>query len=113
MSYSLKFTPDFTKAFKKLSKRHRSLKDDFKSFSEDLKQNPFQGVELSPGIRKIRLSITSKGKGKSGGARVITYTVVATERDGVVYFMNIYDKSDFETIDTAIIQSLIKEMGLE
>eukprot|EP00975_Prorocentrum_lima_P070323 12931290-Prorocentrum_lima.AAC.1 len=68
-----------------------------KDFVESLEKNPMQGDELSPGIRKIRLAIVSKGKGKSGGARVITYTICASESEGRVYLVDVYDKSDFST----------------
>ena len=80
-------------------------------FSRSLLENPFQGVELSPGIRKIRMAITSKGKGKSGGARVITYTVIAAEMEGRVYLMKIYDKSDYSTVDLAVLKDIAR--GLE
>ncbi len=71
-----------------------------------------QGVELAPGIRKIRLSITSKGKGKSGGARVITYTVIASEENGSVYLLEIYDKTDYSSVDIQVIKSVIERLGL-
>ncbi len=71
-----------------------------------------QGVELAPGIRKIRLSITSKGKGKSGGARVITYTVIALEENGSVYLLEIYDKTDYSSVDIQVIKSVIERLGL-
>lgn len=77
-----------------------------------LKTNPMQGVELAPGIRKIRLSITSKGKGKSGGARVITYTVIASEENGSVYLLEIYDKTDYSSVDIQVIKSVIERLGL-
>lgn len=73
--------------------------------------NPFQGIELTPGIRKIRMAITSKGRGKSGGARVITYTIVTAETEGKVYLMNVYDKSDFSTVELSVIKDIVK--GLE
>lgn len=90
MSFEVTATPDFLKSLKPLSKKYRSLKHDIAVFLKSLETNPFQGDELSPGIRKIRLAITSKGKGKSGGARVITYTVVFAENQGHVYLMDIY-----------------------
>lgn len=61
------------KEIKKLSKRYRSFKEDLKVFRESLKSNPMQGVEIAPNIRKIRMAVSSKGRGKSGGARVITH----------------------------------------
>ena len=112
MSFEIKTTSRFEKSAKALSKRHRSLKADLANFIDSLEINPFQGDELSPGIRKIRMAITSKGRGKSGGARVITYTIVITENQGSVYLMDIYDKSDFSTIDVSAIQSVISELGL-
>lgn len=110
MTFDIIPTPDFTKAFKDLAKRHRSLKDDILDFSRSLQENPFQGVELSPGIRKIRMAISSKGKGKSGGARIITYTVIAAEKEGRVYLMKIYDKSDFSTVDLAVLKRIVKSL---
>lgn len=112
MNFKTLTIPHFDKAIKALAKRHKSLKDDLILFRKSLEENPFQGTELSPGIRKIRLAITSKGKGKSGGARVITYTVFASEVNGKVYLIDIYDKSDYSTIDTKIIQSIISDLGL-
>lgn len=67
-------------------------------------------MELSPGIRKIRMVIASKGKGKSGGARVITYTIIATEMEGRIYLMNIYDKSDFSTVDLSILKNIVRNL---
>lgn len=112
MNYNIIPTPDFAKALKALAKRHRSIKDDIRALSRSLQENPFQGDELSPGVRKIRMAITSKGRGKSGGARVITYTIVAAENNGSVYLIDIYDKSDFSTVDVSVIQNIIAELGL-
>ena len=69
---------------------------------------------MSPGIRKIRMAITSKGRGKSGGARVITYTIVTTQThiDGYIYLLDIYDKSDYSSVNTDIIQAKITQLDL-
>lgn len=112
MNFDIQITPQCLKSLKTLSKRHRSLKADFTEFANSLRTDPFQGVELIPGIRKIRMAITSKGRGKSGGARVITYTILATESEGKVYIIEIYDKSDYSTIDISIIRSMIEDLGL-
>lgn len=111
MNFDIIPTPDFERAFKALAKRHRSLKQDILDFTRSLQENPFQGDELSPGIRKIRMAITSKGRGKSGGARVITYTVLAAETEGRVYLIDIYDKADYSTVDVTVIQQMIRSMG--
>lgn len=110
MNFDIIPTPDFERSFKAPAKRHRSLKNDMLEFSRSLQENPFQGVELSPGIRKIRMAIASKGKGKSGGARVITYTVITTEVEGSIYLMKIYDKSDFSTVDLSVLKEIAREL---
>ena len=81
-----------------------------KDFVESLEKNPMQGDELSPGIRKIRLAIVSKGKGKSGGARVIT--ICSSESEGRVYLVDVYDKSDFSTVSVSILKKIISEQGI-
>lgn len=112
MSFKIIPTPTFAKSLKALAKRHKSIKLDIKKFTDSLEENPLQGVELTPGVRKIRMAITSKGSGKSGGARVITYNILATEQDGEVYLLEIYDKSDYSTIKIEVIKELIENLNL-
>ena len=111
MSYNIIASENFAKSLKSLAKRYRSMKSDYAALLESLEQNPLQGVELRPGIRKIRMSITSKGRGKSGGARVITYNVITSEIEGIVYLIDIYDKSDASTVDINIIQKYVDEIN--
>ena len=87
MSFKVIPTPTFAKSLKALAKRHRSLKEEVKAFVAELERNPLQGVELTAGIRKNSMAIKSKGAGKSGGARVITYNVLVTEEEGEVYLL--------------------------
>lgn len=82
MSLEIIRTDYFTKAMKRLGKKYRTLPDDYDLFLESLQQDPHQGVEIAPHVRKVRLAITAKGRGKSGGARVITYDALVTERGG-------------------------------
>lgn len=91
-------TPDFKASAKRLSKHYPSLRDDLKGLLKSLKQNPEQGISLGGGYRKIRLSITSKAKGKSGGARVITLNCLVTEKDGEIFLVKLYDKSETESV---------------
>ena len=56
------------------------------------------------------MAIASKGKGKSGGARVITYTVVVAEMEGRVYLMQIYDKSDFSSVDLSVLKEIVIDL---
>ena len=95
MSYSVKSIPRFEKNLKKLAKKYPSLKKGYANLVKTLKENPQQGVLIGHKCYKIRLSIASKGKGKSGGARVITNFIVT---DNTVYLLSIYDKSDKETL---------------
>lgn len=59
------------------------------------------------------MAITSKGRGKSGGARVITKTIVYTETEGKIYLLEIYDKADSSTVDVAILKQIIAGLGLD
>lgn len=112
MSFEIIPTPSFAKSLKALSKRHKSMKSDIKKFIDTLEENPLQGVELTPGVRKIRMAITSRGSGKSGGARIITYNILATEQDGEVFLLEIYDKADYSTIKIEVIKNIIEALNL-
>lgn len=107
MNFDVRTTPHFEREAKALSKRYRSFKGDLKGLIEALGEEPMQGVELSPGIRKIRLAITSKGRGKAGGARVITYTICTSENTGRVYLVDVYDKADYSTVDVSAVKKMI------
>ena len=99
---------------KSLGKRYKSLKEDITELIENLKDNPFLGKDLGGGVHKIRLAIKSKGHGKSGGARVISYTDVLFETmSGSVTLLSIYDKSEQSTISDKRIQQLLKEAGVK
>ncbi len=67
MNCKISAIPSFKKDLKRLGKRYRSLKDDYKKLLVSLHENPLQGVDLGGGLHKVRMAITSKGKGKSGG----------------------------------------------
>ena len=112
MSCKISVTPDFIKALKHLSKRYKSLKDDVAALGVSLQEDPLQGKDLGKGFRKVRMSITSKGKGKSGGARVITYTVLLKEIDSELKLLTIYDKSECENLSDKELQNILKRNGL-
>ena len=103
-------TLPFLKSAKPLAKKYRSFNDDYKAFIKELAANPKMGIDLGGGYRKVRMSITSKGKGKSGGSRVITLDMV--ERNGNLYLLYIYDKSEADNVVLSVIKSLVSEMGL-
>ena len=111
MNWTIDFTKEFARGAKILKKRYKSFMSDLESFKDSIANNPFQGVELVPGIRKIRLTIESKQKGKSGGARVITLTYYVSEEEGKVHFLIIYDKSDADSVDVGVVQNYVTEIG--
>lgn len=113
MNCKITYTPDFAKALKKLSKRYRSIKQDYSQLLKDLHSNPLMGVDLGHHLRKVRMSITSKGRGKSGGARVITYTVILTQIETEIKLITIYDKSDKENISDAELLEILRHNGIE
>ena len=104
---NVKISEDFRIAYKRLKKRHKSLESDFEQLLASLLQDPLQGVELEGGVRKVRLAITSKGRGKSGGARVIIRVRIVADELQLLY---IYDKSDFENINDAYLRDIMKRM---
>ncbi|MDZ4846373.1 MAG: type II toxin-antitoxin system RelE/ParE family toxin [Chitinophagales bacterium] len=107
MTYSVEATPHFRTEAKRLSKKYRSLKEDIATLAQELAMNPRIGTGLGGDVYKVRLSITSKGKGKSGGARVITCVKVAVTK---IYLVSIYDKSEKETARDNEIRDLVKRL---
>lgn len=76
-------TTTFIRSAKAIAKKYRSFNADYQKLVAELTQNPNLGVDLGGGYRKERMAITLKGKGKSGGCRVITLNMV--ERNGCLY----------------------------
>ena len=103
-------TLPFLKSAKSLAKKYKSFNEDYKELIKELIANPKMGIDLGEGYRKVRMSISSKGKGKSGGSRVITLDMV--ERNGNLYLLYIYDKSETDNIVLSVIKSLVSEMNL-
>jgi len=105
MSYKVKFIPKFEKELKRLAKKYPSLKADFSQLLITIKHDPTQGTSLGNECYKIRMAIASKGKGKSGGARVITYVYVTSK---IVYLLSIYDKAEQDNLSDKEINTLLK-----
>jgi len=91
--------PNFKRRAKRLLKKYDSLIDDLRTLNGLLQQNPAQGTSLGAGLYKIRLAVGSKGAGKSGGFRVVTYFVDEAETEQTIYLVTIYDKSEESSID--------------
>lgn len=112
-SISISVSDDFSREAKRLAKKYPSFKQDYLDFLESIKQNPLQGDEITKNIRKVRMAIKSKGKGKSGGARVITYNILTQELDGQIFLLLIYDKENASTVKTDVVKRLAHDLGVE
>lgn len=88
------------------------MKDDFSRLLDQLRLNPVMGIDLGRGLRKIRMTITSKGKGKSSGARVITLVTIHEANSTEVMLLAIYDKSERDNITDKELSELLKRNGL-
>jgi mRNA-degrading endonuclease RelE of RelBE toxin-antitoxin system len=104
MSFEVIATDPFERKLKKLAKKYKSLGADLAILFEELEENPTLGVSIGKDCYKIRVHITSKGKGKSGGARLITYVRVVKN---TIFLMDIYDKSEQATISAKELKMLI------
>lgn len=104
-------TPTFDREYKRLKKKYNSLPGDLLLFEKELTQNANIGVDLGGNIRKVRISIKSKSKGKSGGARVITYTAIVSVSEKTILLVTIYDKSEVDTISDDEIKQIIHKSG--
>ena len=116
MKVNVILTPDFRRDAKKLLKKYPSLKSDLSQLAKELHANPRTGTQLSAHVFKIRFAIKSKGKGKSGGARVISYIdvlMVHPEEQTDVYLLSIYDKSEYENVSDKRLKELVKEIEEE
>jgi len=119
MKVVVRVTSNFSKRAKSLIKKFPSLVNELGSLEKDLADNPQLGTPLGSDSYKIRLSIKSKGKGKSGGAIVITHVdaelvgAVEKSKDGIItiYLLTIYDKSETASISTKELKELIKSKG--
>jgi len=105
MNYNVITIPPFDRQLKRLSKKYPSLKEEFLELVILLELNPEQGINLGNNCFKIRIAISSKGKGKSGGARIITNIVID---DTTVYLLSIYDKSERETLTDKELEDLLR-----
>ena len=107
MSFKVQNTERFAKELKRLSKKFPSLKSEIITLVLSLEEEPVQGVPIGNDFYKIRISIASKGKGKRGGARVITYVKILNE---IVILATIYDKSEKADIDEKELNFILRSV---
>ncbi len=113
MEYRIKTAHSFEKALKRLGKRYVSIVNDYAALLTEFHANPQLGTDLGGGLRKIRMRIASKGKGKSGGARVITFTVIVAVDETEVNLLYIYDKAERSTVTAVELDELLLKNGLK
>lgn len=107
MNYSVIPIEKFKKEAKRLVRKYTSLKKELTELTSLLQANPTAGTSLGNNTFKIRIAIKSKGVGKSGGARVITYVVTENKE---IYLLTIYDKADLDSVDDITLRKIIKSI---
>lgn len=110
MNYNVIATEPFERKLKKLAKKYKSLKIDLAVVFEQLAEQPTLGTPLGKECFKVRIAISSKGKGKSGGARLITYVRLFKE---TVFLLDIYEKTDRTGISDKEIKLLIELLAVD
>ncbi len=110
MSYDIQYSDTFKRSAKALAKKYPSLKQDLSNFVIELADNPSMGIALGNNMFKMRMSISSKGRGKSGGARIITCVVYKREQ---ILLAEIYDKADYSSVDEQKILKNLKDEGFD
>ena len=114
MNVEILVSDNFRREAKKYLKKFRTLKDELEVFRASLLENPRQGDKITEGVYKVRLASKSKGKGKSGGFRIINY-LLEVEKDGngdihtTVILLSIYDKSETSSLAENQIVRLIQD----
>ena len=110
---------NFRRRAKPLLKKYASLVSELEKLGNELLENPRTGTIIGENLYKIRLSVKSKGKGKSGGMRLITYVVEieliveeTREQDFTIFLLTIYDKSERNNISDKEIEELLKDIDL-
>ncbi|EMY24502.1 PF06296 domain protein [Leptospira interrogans serovar Australis str. 200703203] len=107
MNFKIEQTPRFENNLKRLIKKYPSLKKEIKDIISHILINPTEGTPIGQNCYKIRIPIASKGKGKSGGARIITCVFLIEK---VVWLLSIYDKSEKENISDKDLEKIIKNL---
>jgi mRNA-degrading endonuclease RelE of RelBE toxin-antitoxin system len=108
MNFNVLITKPFERKLKQLAKKYPSIATDLDKLEKELSQNPNMGISLGKNCYKIRMAISSKAKGKSGGARIITYLRIIKN---TVYLIDIYDKSEQVAISDNELMMIIETLS--
>ena len=111
MKVHFNYINEFERRARFLAKKYKSFQTDYETFLNSLETDPFQGISLGKNVYKTRMAISSKGKGKSGGARVLTYNIKKVKPEIlVITLLSIFDKGEMENVSDSYIKGLVKEM---
>ena len=115
MNVEIIVTETFRREAKKLIKKYPSLKNELSIFEDSLIKKPDQGKLILENVYKMLIAVKSKGKGKSGGLRVITYLIITKKDDEriQVFLLSIYDKYDIENLPEPQINKIISDLQKE
>jgi len=105
------YSDTFESKLKRFAKKFPSILDEIEELAEQLEEDAHLGTSLGSGLYKIRLSVESKGSGKSGGFRVITYIVYQQPTESSdVYLLTLYDKSEDSSFKKESLVKLVKKI---
>jgi hypothetical protein len=87
-------------------KKYPLIKEDFSLLQKKLRKDPQTGNDyLGKDCYKVRMQISGKPKGQSGGARVIIEVKIVDKK---VYVLSVYDKADKSTLFEKELDKIIK-----
>ena len=109
MSLTIISLPRFQRSARALHKRYRKIGKDLSQLRKTLTDDPRAGISLGDGLYKIRLANRSIPTGKRGGFRIIYYYIGV---DDALYLVEIYAKSDQESISDTILKEILEEEGI-
>jgi mRNA-degrading endonuclease RelE of RelBE toxin-antitoxin system len=109
MNYDIVIHEIFYKELKPLAKKYPSIKNDILIISENIEKELILATDLGDGFKKIRINIKSKGKGASGGGRIISYETIVSVDETKILFATIYNKGDYNNIDLNVLK---KNLGI-
>lgn len=113
---SVILSKNFKRRAKRLLKKYASLRKELTDLVQELSEKPTTGTPLGTDCYKIRLAVKSKGKGKSGGLRIITHVifkVVKTKNGPLVVLLSVYDKSNLATLSDRDLTDLLANIPSE
>jgi mRNA-degrading endonuclease RelE of RelBE toxin-antitoxin system len=104
----VRFTPEFKRNLRVLSKRFRHLRSDIEPVIEQLQAGNFIGDQIPHtgyALFKVRVRNTDARRGKSGGYRLIYYLRTPLS----VVLITIYSKSEQSDVSPTEVRCIIRE----